>query len=143
MEPTTDRAHADDRTTRRAGIAVARRALMATRILAGVIAGLVLVQGALAGSHLSGDAGVLAIHEFVGTEVLTVLALAAVVTATAAIRLRSWALPATLLGFLATGLQIGMGFADRLRIHVPLGLALLGLYLALALTPTEPERNST
>lgn len=108
-------------------------ALTTTRVLSGVIAALVLVQGALGGSFLSGIAGALDAHRTVALQVLSLLGLAVVVTAAVAVRRNRWALPVSSVGLLGLGVQIVMGFEGRLSVHVPLGIALFGVYLTMAL----------
>lgn len=114
-------------------------ALTATRVLSGIIAALVFIQGALAGSYLSGAGGVIGIHGMVGSIALPLLALATIVTAAIATRRNRWVLGASILGFLAIGTQIGMGYQSRLNVHLPLGIALFGLYLAMALILRDRE----
>lgn len=109
-------------------------ALTVTRVLAGILAILVIVQGALAGSHLTGDGGALDVHRMLGTQVLSILGLAVAITSAVAFRRNRWALPVSVLAFLGLWAQIEMGFLDRLNIHLPLGMALFGTYLTLALT---------
>lgn len=109
-------------------------ALTATRILAGILAVLVIVQGALAGSHLTGDSGALDLHRMLGTTVLSLLGLAAAITSAVAFRRNRWALPVSVLAFFGIWAQIEIGFLDQLNIHLPLGIALFGTYLTLALT---------
>jgi hypothetical protein len=121
--------------------ATSRIGIVATRFLAGAVAALILLQGASAGSHLTGVGGALGLHRRVGTELLTLLALVAVVTAAMAVKARWWALPAAIAGFLGIGAQIGMGFADQLQVHLPLGVALFGLYLAMAVALTDPNKE--
>lgn len=117
-------------------------ALKATRVLAGVMAALVFTQGALAGSHLSGDLEALDVHRMLGTQVLTLLGLATVVTAVGAVRRNRWILPISILGLFALGAQIGMGFQDRLNVHLPLGIALFGMYLAIALVLRDESKEN-
>lgn len=117
------------------------RSLLATRALSGVAALLVLLQGATAGSHLTGLDGALGLHEMVGTEIVTIVGLLTIVTAAGAVKARAWALPVAIAGFMGLGLQIGMGFGDQLQIHVPLGITLFGLYLTMALTLTSKEHT--
>lgn len=92
-----------------------------------------LVQGALGGSFLSGIAGALDAHRTVALQVLSLLGLAVVVTAAVAVRRNRWALPVSSVGLLGLGVQIVMGFEGRLSVHVPLGIALFGVYLTMAL----------
>lgn len=118
------------------------RALQATRILAAAVAATVFVQGALAGSHLTGTGGALDLHRMLGTQVLTLLGLATVVTAAGAVRRNRWILPVSTLGLVALGTQIGMGFQDRLNVHLPLGIALFGVYLTIALVLKDESKES-
>lgn len=112
------------------------RAASLARGLAAAMAAMVLIQSATAGRHLTGDAGALGLHRWVGTEVLTILSVVIAVTAAVASRTRPATLAGAIVGFFLVGLQIGMGFADQLDIHVPLGIAIFGLYLTMALVPT-------
>lgn len=118
-------------------------ALGATRILAAVMAALVFTQGSLAGSHLSGAGGALDVHRTLGTVVLPWLALFTAVAALAALRRNRWAFPVALVALLGTGAQIGMGFQDRLDVHFPLGLGLLGTYLVIALVAGDRTKETT
>lgn len=103
------------------------------------MAALVLVQGALAGRHLNGDSAAIDIHEMIGTEVLGWVGLVTVVAALLALRRSRWRLPVTAAGFFGLVVQIHMGFDDRLDVHLPLGIALFGLYLATALARGDRE----
>lgn len=116
---------------------LSRGALTATRVLAGILAVLVLVQGALAGSHLTGDSGALDLHRILGTVVLSLLGLITAITSAVAFRRNRWALPASVVGFFGLWGQIEMGFLDRLNVHLPLGITLFGLYLTMALILKE------
>lgn len=113
-------------------VATPTRALSTTRVLAGVTAALVLVQGASAGTSLTGVTGALDVHR-IGADVLSVLSIAIIVAAAFAARHLRWPLIASIVGFLAVGLQTGMGFERQLQIHLPLGLAIFGAYLTMAL----------
>ncbi len=117
-------------------------ALTATRVISALIAGLILVQGASAGSYLTGLAGALDLHRQVGTQLLTILALVTIVTAAFGARRLVWPLPVAIVGFLGIGMQIGMGFADQLGIHLPLGIALFGAYLAMALLVKNTSKET-
>lgn len=101
------------------------------RLAAGALAGLVLVQAALAGQFLTTNADALTAHRLVG-EGLGLVALAVVACG---FRLRS-SFPA--LWWLALGLatlvlaQTGLGFAGRgsswaAALHVPLGVFTFGV----------------
>jgi hypothetical protein len=107
-----------------------------TRAGAGVMAVLVIVQAAFAGLVISGDRWALAYHRETALLVLGWLGLAIAVAALLAWRPgRRPGRPAVaaLVGFLAIGLQMSMGFAGVLSVHVPLGVVIFGIYLWLAL----------
>lgn len=86
----------------------------------------VLVQPLLAGRFLTGDVDAIGLHGAVGLlVVLTGLVLA--VTAlgyVAVVRGRWWLVSVAAALFLAEGLQLGMGTARALQVHVPLGVAI-------------------
>lgn len=105
------------------------------RGVAAVHALLVFAQAVFAGQFLSGDAGALGLHEVNGTEVVTVVALVQVLAAVLVWRPgRGSPLPAlvSVLLLAAEVLQIGFGFEGRLAVHVPLGVAILAITVALA-----------
>lgn len=108
-------------------------AVVAVEALAWLTAVLVLVQGTLAGSFLGGDGGALAGHRSIGTYVLGTLSVIVIAASFLTARHRRWMVPASVVGFLGIGTQIGTGFGDTLLVHVPLGVALFGLYLAMAI----------
>ena len=104
---------------------------------------LVFAQAVFAGQFLSGDGAALGLHELSGTEIITVVALAQIVAAVFVWRPgRGPWLPAVLsvVLFFAVGLQIGMGFAGQLSVHVPLGVAILAVLVALLVG--APRRSS-
>lgn len=92
-----------------------------------------LLQGALAGAHLTGQSGALDLHREMGTIVLSLLGLVTAVVAAVAFRRNRWAFPVAALAFFGLWAQISLGFLDRLGIHLPLGIALFGAYLTLAI----------
>jgi hypothetical protein len=87
----------------------------------------VLAQPVLAGRYLVGDVDAIEVHGLIGS----LLALGAMVVIAAGLayvvvgRGRLWVLPATVLLFLAVGLQIGFGYNRELQLHVPLGVAIV------------------
>ena len=109
------------------------QSIVVARIVAWLTAALVLVQGALAGSFMSGTASALAGHRAIGTLVLMVLSVVLIGAAAVLFRQHRWILPASVIGFILLGTQIGTGFTDRVVVHVPLGVALFGIYLVMAL----------
>lgn len=111
-----------------------------------VVVGAILAQAVLAGSGLFGSPRLFELHGWIGNGVLVVAA--------AAVVLGLVARGGPLLFFgnvvLTAGLisQIGMGYAGRRAglthisaLHVPLGVALLGLAVALAVLATLPPRQ--
>ena len=91
---------------------------------------------------MTGLAGALDLHRQVGTQLLTILALVTIVTAAFGARRLVWPLPVAIVGFLGIGMQIGMGFADQLGIHLPLGIALFGAYMAMALLVKNTSKET-
>lgn len=110
-----------------------RRFIFIARIVSWLTAALVLVQGALAGSFMSGTSSALAGHRVLGTYVLMFFSVVLVGAAVVVFRRQRWVLPTSVVGFLLLGTQIGTGFSGRVVVHVPLGVALFGVYLVMAL----------
>lgn len=109
----------------------------ATRIVAGITAALVIVQGAQIGSFLQGDAAGLAAHRMTGTMIVTLLGLVLVGLAIVVRRTVRYVLPLAVVGLGAVVAQIGTGFTDLTTIHIPLGIAIFGMYAATALAPAR------
>lgn len=86
----------------------------------------VLAQPLLAGVFLTGDVDAIPVHRSVGLAVaLSGLVVVAVALGYAvAVRGRWWLVPVAVLLLLAEMLQLGMGFARLLQVHVPLGVAI-------------------
>ena len=92
-------------------------------------------QPLLAGSYFAGDVDAIAAHGVVGT-VLPPLCLLQLLAAVLLLRPgRGPWLPvaATVLLFLAEGLQLGTGYARLLAVHVPLGVGVVAALVALSL----------
>ncbi|SDT12818.1 hypothetical protein [Actinopolymorpha singaporensis] len=104
-----------------------RATLWLLRFVALVHAGLAVGQPLLAGIYLSGRFDALATHSLNAGLVM----LACMWQFGAALlyvwpgRGRGWPVLVTALLFFAEGLQIGMGYAGRLTVHVPLGVAIV------------------
>jgi len=104
----------------------------------------VLAQPVLAGRYLTGDVDAITAHGAVGTA-LAALDLLVIVAAALYVvvgRGRLWVLPAAVALFLAVGVQIGMGFAQQLAVHVPLGVGIVTasvLLAAWAWTPADSD----
>ena len=107
----------------------------------------VLAQPILAGRYLTGDVDAITAHGAVGTSLaaLDLLVIAAAVAYVAGGRGPLWVLPAAVLLFLAVGLQIGMGYARQLGVHVPLGVVVVTasvLFTAWVWTPSARGARS-
>jgi uncharacterized membrane protein YozB (DUF420 family) len=129
--------------------AVRRWAQLLLRAAATAAAVLACGQPVLAGGFLQGHYSRLAAHR----EAAMVLAGAILLTLPAALLMwRPGRAPGRLpalcgLAFLMCGGQIGLGFARVLIVHIPLGIALLGLVLYIAVTAwrmplTAPGREA-
>lgn len=100
----------------------------------------VLLQPVLAGLFLTGDVDAIAVHGAIGS----VLAAAGLVLIAATLiyvvrRGRLWVLPVVVVLFLAVGLQVGMGYARVLAVHVPLGVALVTAVALLTIWVWSPS----
>lgn len=111
--------------------------IKATRATAGITATLVIVQGAQIGSFLQGDAAGLTAHRMTGTMIVSLLALVVAVLAVVVRRRLRFVLPLALVGLVAVVAQIGTGFTDLATVHIPLGIAIFGMYAAAAVSPTR------
>ncbi|HVL85799.1 MAG TPA: hypothetical protein VM367_16150, partial [Pseudonocardia sp.] len=87
----------------------------------------VLAQPVLAGRYLTGDVDAIAVHRAVGSGLaaLGLVTIGAALLHVTAGRGPLWVLPVAVGYFLALGLQLGMGFARQMRLHVPLGSVLV------------------
>lgn len=95
---------------------------------------LVFAQAVLAGQFLGGNATALTAHEINGTGIITLVSLILILDSILLWRPGrgpAWPIWASLLVFAAEIAQIVFGFEGRLAIHIPLGVVLFGLSLAL------------
>ncbi len=94
----------------------------------------VLSQPVLAGLFLTGDVDAIEVHGLVGTAVgFLTLATAGIALGYVIVgRGRLWILPALVVQFLVEGVQIGVGYARILQLHVPLGVIVVVLSVLLA-----------
>ncbi len=113
-----------------------------------IVVAAILLQAWLAGSGLFGTPELFELHGWIGSGVLLLSALAVVLSFVA----REGALVTFGTVILAAGAmsQIGMGYAGRRTgltalsaLHVPLGVALLGLAVALAVLTTIRRAPAT
>jgi len=90
-----------------------------------------LAQPSIAGEFLSGTDAVVKFHEWAGW---AILGLCAIQIGLAVLAMRSglatlWLLIGSIWVFLAEGLQVGSGYGQFLRVHVPLGVIVFGAVL--------------
>lgn len=93
-----------------------------------------LAQAVTAGSFMEGNASALNIHQLTGTSVITTVAVLQVVLAVVCWRrhqIAVWFPLACLVLFFAEMAQIGLGFTDRMALHVPLGSLIVGMAMIL------------
>ncbi len=110
----------------------ARWPIVTIRILAVVVSLQVLTQAALAGGFVTGDVGLLSLHSANGT--LLALTSAALLPATILLvrpgRGPWWPIVVSCALWAAVVLQIGLGFAREVGLHIPVGMAIMGLAAA-------------
>jgi|SRR5580658_2966656 hypothetical protein len=85
----------------------------------------VLTQAALAGRFLSGDDGSVKIHEVTGW-VISGICIVQIVLAVVLKGTPLWFVIASVVIFLAEGLQVGTGYARFLNVHIPLSILITG-----------------
>ncbi|SDS24022.1 hypothetical protein SAMN04488543_1347 [Friedmanniella luteola] len=112
--------------------------LVLFRVLTTAHLGLALVQPISIGQYLDGRYGLLRLHQTAaGLLVLTALVLALVGVGYVLAGGRLWALGCPLL-FLLAGVQTGLGYNRALGVHIPLGVALVALAVAVAVLSWAP-----
>jgi hypothetical protein len=117
-----------------------RLSLVLLRILVTAYLVAVLAQPVLAGLFLTGDVDAIAVHAAVGSGLAAFAMVLIAATLVYVLRRgRLWVLPAVVVLFLAVGLQIGMGHARALQIHLPLGVAIVSAVLVLAIWVWSPS----
>jgi hypothetical protein len=101
---------------------------------------MVLAQPVLAGLFLTGDVDAIGVHGVIGSALAAVgMGLVAVTLLYVLRRGRLWVLPVAALMFVATGLQIGLGYSRALQVHVPLGVAIVTAAALLAVWAWSPS----
>lgn len=103
--------------------------IVAVRGLSAVVLVQVLVQAGLAGGFVTGDVGLLGLHSANG--ILLVLTTAALLPA-AVLLLRPgrgpwWPIVFSVVLWWLVAVQVGFGFARQVGLHIPLGVAVMGL----------------
>lgn len=116
-----------------------RLSLWSLRLATTVHLVMVLVQPVLAGLFLTGDVDAIQVHGVVGSVLATVsLVLIGLTLVYVLRRGRLWVLPVVTVLFLAVGMQIGLGYARTLAVHVPLGVAITTASALLAVWVWSP-----
>ena len=103
-------------------------------------AALAVAQPVLAGAYLTGRFDLIGVHGANGAALLgtTLLSgVAALLVATVG-RGPVWPVLSLVLLWFAEGVQIGMGVERRLEVHLPLGVAIVGCSVALAVWSFRP-----
>ena len=93
----------------------------------GIHAAVAFTQSILAGMYMSGDMDAMELHGAFGSA-LTALTMVQGLAALLFLfpgRGAWWPLPVTALLFFVEGLQVGMGYARTLGLHIPLGVAII------------------
>jgi hypothetical protein len=101
----------------------------------------VLAQPVLAGMFLTGSVDAITAHGIIGTglEAMTMVVIAATIVYVIGGHGRLWILPVTVVLFFVVGLQIGMGYARQLQIHIPLGVAIVTASVMLTVWVWSPS----
>ncbi|MEV4413149.1 hypothetical protein [Catellatospora sp. NPDC049609] len=116
-------------------------AVWSLRGSASVVTALVLAQPVLAGLFVTGDVGMLEMHSMTASILVAVIFLQVV----AAIvvwrpgRGPAWPIGASTALFVVAELQSGMGYARLVAVHIPLGVLLFGLSVALLIAVWSPR----
>jgi hypothetical protein len=121
---------------------VTRLATLPFRVMTSVLVLVTWVQPLLIGLFLGGDFDRLGEHATVGG-VVAAAGLGLVATSIPAWRPGGWppgVILASVVLFLASGIQVGSGYERNLGLHVPLGVALAAGGLALAHWAWHPRR---
>jgi hypothetical protein len=102
------------------------------RVLTVVVLLQVLTQAALAGGFITGDVGLLGLHS--ANAILLTLTSAALLPATILLvrpgRGPWWPILLSLALWTAVVLQVGLGFARQVGLHIPVGMSIMGLTAA-------------
>lgn len=115
------------------------KSLAVLRVVAVAHAAAACLQPVFAGSYLSGHSSAMRMHSPIGHG-LALIALAQLLVATIYWRSggRRWPVLLTLAVVLAEGLQIAMGFARQLAVHIPLGVGIVMTTLVFAAWTFRP-----
>lgn len=102
-------------------------------VVLGIHAALAYTQSILAGAYLTGSLDAMEIHGLIGSGLVVVTMIQAVACLLFWFPGRGpwWPLLVSIALFFVEGLQIGMGYARTLGVHIPLGVALIMTITAL------------
>lgn len=111
--------------------------LTAALTLQGLVA---VAQPVLIGGYLDGIVDLVGVHGTNGTALLGVTMLAGLAAIARVFPGRGslWPVVALTVLWFAEGIQVGMGFSRVLAVHVPLGVAIVGVCVALAVWSWTP-----
>lgn len=132
--------------TEERGVQDAPNLIWLLRLLVLLHAGVALAQAITAGSFMDGQERALNLHQVTGTTVITSVSLLQVVVAAICWRRRQlamWFPIASLAVFFLEAVQIGLGFTDRMALHVPVGTVIVGATMVLlyaSLRHHDPRR---
>lgn len=98
-------------------------------------------QPVLAGSYLSGNVDAIGDHGRNGGLLMAVAMLAFLVALAHWLGGRgpAWPVAAVVVLFLLQGVQIGLGYEKTLAVHIPLGVTIVGLLVAMAVWAWTPR----
>lgn len=119
--------------------------LWTLRLLLLLNAALAVAQPVMAGSYLGGNFDIIGAHGLNGSMVLGATFLAGLAAiGYAVLRGPVWPVPVLVLLWFVEGVQLGMGYSRNLGVHIPLGVAIVGVAVALAVwsfTPAARRRR--
>ena len=116
-------------------------AVWTLRALTTLVTALILVQPVLAGLFVTGDVGMLEMHSMTASILVAVifLQLVAAILVWRPGRGPAWPAGACAALFVTAELQSGMGYARLVAVHIPLGVLLFGLSVALLVAVWSPR----
>ncbi len=123
-----------------------RRWVTALQVLSAVNLALVFVQAVTAGNVLTGNRGLLVVHEVIGANVIGFVSIAQIIVAVLARRahqVSTWVVVVAVLAFGLVVAQVFLGFDDRMALHVPNALAVFATQGVLLVAPgRHPTRGA-
>ncbi|WP_283135099.1 hypothetical protein [Rhizohabitans arisaemae] len=122
---------------------MARWAKWSLRVLAMAVTLLALVQPVLAGLFVTGDVGMLDLHGMIASflVVLAFLQIIASILAWRPGRGPAWPVSVSIGIFVVIELQAALGYARAIALHIPVGVLLFGLLVALLIAVWSPRSD--